>query len=272
MMLSSDCLCQKNSSFTPIIFYKNETVFRNFNGAVVGRCSKCGLLKTISRPKNKFNPQTTHANFYEDNKKLFNKLFQPIVEGVKEIKNEGLVLDIGCSSGILIELFKKNGFNFYGVEPNEKAYLLSTKKFNGKIFFGYLSDFVKNNKIKFDVVVYNHVLEHVKDIKKELKLVKKILKPAGLLVIGIPNTRNIIFSLRKKYWEYLVPLEHYWHFSDRYLKKYLAKNGFEIVNIEFSDDPRSEYPVLKRIYFLILSIVNKIFNSGELMTIYAKHI
>lgn len=262
-MLRSDCLCQKNSSFSPII---------NFNGAVVGRCQKCRLLKTILQPKNKFNPQTTHVDFYEDNKRLFIRLFQPIVQEIKKIKKTGLVLDVGCSSGILLELLKKEGFAFYGIEPNKKAYLLSAKKFKNKIFFGYLSDFVKKNQPKFDIVIYNHVLEHVAQIKQEFNLIKKVLKPGGLLVIGLPNTRNIIFFLRNKYWEPLVLLEHFWHFSDHYLIDYLKKNDFQTVKIEYSDDPRSDYPKIKQLYFYLLSIINKILRTGELMVIYAKHI
>lgn len=269
-MLKSDCLCQKNSLFQPTVVYKNETVFKEFNGVVIGRCQNCGLLKTVVQPKNKFNSQTTHADFYEKKHFLFVNLYQPMIDQIKKYKNTGLVLDVGCSSGILLELLTKQGFTILGIEPNIKAYRMADKKFKDKVFNNDLSQFVKQNKRQFDIIIYNHVFEHIESLNEEIKLIKKIVKPNGLLIVGTPNTANVIFFLRRKYWEYLVPLEHYWHFPKKYLLNWLNKNGFSILDVSFSDDPRSDYPILKQIYFRFLSLVNKFFHTGELMLITAK--
>jgi len=269
-VIKSDCLCQKNSLFQPKIVYENETVFRNFNSVTIGRCINCGLLKTVLQPKNKFNPQTTHADFYEEKHFLFVSLLQPIVDQIKKYKKTGLVLDVGCSSGILLELLKKEGFDIYGIEPNKKAFLISQKKFGGKIFNGYLSEYIKKKPRGFDVIIYNHVLEHIDKVVEEINLIKKVLKPGGLLVIGVPNINNIIFFLRQKYWEYLVALEHIWHFSKKYLVNFLNKKGFNVSEVSFSNDRRPDYPILKRGYFYFLSIINKLFNTGELMLIVAQ--
>lgn len=105
---------------------------------------------------------------------------------------------------------------------------------------------------------------------EEINLIKKVLKPGGLLVIGVPNINNIIFFLRQKYWEYLVALEHIWHFSKKYLVNFLNKKGFNVSEVSFSNDRRPDYPILKRGYFYFLSIINKLFNTGELMLIVAQ--
>jgi len=269
-MQKSDCLCQKNSLFQPEIVYQNETVFKKFNDVIIGRCQNCGLLKTVVQPKNKFNPQTTHVDFYEEKHFLFANLFQPIIDHLKKYQQIGCVLDVGCSSGLLLKLLKKEGFDVYGIEPNKKAYRMADNKFKNKIFNGDLSQFVKKNKRKFDIIIYNHVFEHIENLNEEVNLIKKIIKSDGLLIVGTPNTANVIFFLRGKYWEYLVPLEHYWHFPKKYLLNLLNKNAFKILDISFSDDPRGDCPILKQIYFRSLSLINKIFRTGELMLIIAK--
>lgn len=269
-MFKSYCLCKTKSIFKPVIKYKNETVFKQFNGVVIGRCQNCGLLKTVVQPENKFNPETTHAIFYEEQHFLFLSLFQPIVDQIKALKPRGSILDVGCSSGILLEMLVRAGFNIRGIEPNEQAYQIAAKKFPGKIFYGYFGSFIKNNNKKFDVIIYNHVFEHIEKLNTEINLAKTVLKQQGLLVIGVPNTNNIIFWLRQKYWEYLVPLEHVWHFSNQYLVKWLKKNNFQTVKITFSDDPRADYPLFKKIYFRLLSLINKLFATGELMLIISK--
>lgn len=265
----SACLCsKKQSSFIPYITYKNETVFKDFEGIIIGRCKKCGLLKTFP-PKNiQFDPQQSRKDMYESQKDYFIELFLPIVNKIKQYKPSGKILDVGCSSGILLELLKKNGYDIYGAEPNIHAFKIASKKFPKKIIYGTIFDVSKHKKnIQFDVIIYNHVLEHVNDIKMEIILIKKMLKKDGIFVLGLPNTSNCIFLLRKKYWEPLMPLEHVWHFSKNYLTAYLKKNGFTIINIGFSDDSRNDYPLLKRFYFSGLSLINKLFNTGESMLI-----
>jgi SAM-dependent methyltransferase len=39
----------------------------------------------------------------------------------------------------------------------------------------------------FDVVFFNHVLEHIPDDDRALREAHRILKPGGLLILGVPN-------------------------------------------------------------------------------------
>jgi ubiquinone/menaquinone biosynthesis C-methylase UbiE/uncharacterized protein YbaR (Trm112 family) len=39
----------------------------------------------------------------------------------------------------------------------------------------------------FDVVFFNHVLEHIRDDIAALRSVRRVLRPGGLLVLGVPN-------------------------------------------------------------------------------------
>ena len=259
-MLKSLCVCTQNSSFIPYITYQNETVFAHYNGITIARCKNCGLLKTFSK---NIKPQTSNSKTYEDKKENYAKLFQPILETIKNSKKNGSILDVGCSSGILLELLQKQGYTVNGVEPNADAYKIAYSKFKDKIFNGTLTDFTKVNKKTFDVVIYNHVLEHIPNPAEEINNVKKLLKKNGVLIIGVPNTDNVIFYLRKKYWESLLPDQHIWHFSTNYLKRFLKENGFEVVEKSYSNYEREDYPVLKRIYFSLLVLINKILGTGE---------
>ena len=272
----SACLCSKKSSqFTPYITYKNEVVFKNFEGIIIGACKKCGLLKTLLPENREFNPRQSRQDMYESRKSFFVNLFTPIVEKIERYKPSGKILDVGCSSGILLELLKKQNFDIYGIEPNKDAFGIAKRKFGNKIFHGTLTQFyysvlIRSSKQKFDIVIYNHVLEHVIDHRKEITIAKKILKKDGILVIGAPNTNNIIFKIRKKYWESLMPLEHVWHFSEQYLTAFLYNLGFEILDSSFSDDTRQDYPIMKRVYFKLLSLINTLFHTGEAMLLVTK--
>lgn len=272
-MLSSACICQnfKIAEFKPVIQFKNETVFKNYEGIIIGKCLKCGILKTFPSKRSFFNPKQSRAEFYEQDRNLFRELFRPIVKKIKQFKQKGKVLDIGCSSGILLELLRKEGHEVHGIEPNKKAYKIASNKFKKSIFNGILKDFVKTKRNKFDVVIYNHVLEHIDNPLDELDLVRKIIKKKGILIVGLPNTRNFTFFLRGKYWEPLMPNEHIWHFTKSHLANLLKRKGFKPLDISYSDDRRRDYPILKHLYFQILSSINRLLNTGEAMLLVAEN-
>ncbi|MDO8498139.1 MAG: class I SAM-dependent methyltransferase [bacterium] len=271
-MLTSSCICRKNeSSFEEYIVYKNETVFKRFEGASIGKCTNCGLLKTFPSQKNVFDPKQSKGELYDEQENRFTELFRPIVEAIKKYTPGGSVLDVGCSTGILLALLKKEGFKVTGIEPNKEAYKRARSRLGKDMFEGTLADFQKTHRSKFDCIIYNHVLEHIEDPIKEIKSAKNALKKGGVLVIGVPNRDNIIFFLRKKYWEALLPDQHIWHFSSRDVVKIIEKLGLKVIHEYFSDDERRDYPLKKRIYFRLLSFINKIFRTGEAVLLIFSH-
>lgn len=273
MNLYSACICKKNkvSIFKPKIVYKNEKVFTNYEGLTIGKCIYCGIMKTIPHGNNKFrNTFTSKVEFYEDNPEIFRKYFDTISRTIIKYKKSGRLLDVGCASGIFLEIMQKRGFNVSGIEPNKKAFLYSHKKFGNKVFHGQLKDFLKFRKPFYDVILYNHVLEHIADVVTEFKLINKVLPKGGLFIVGLPNTGNIIYFLRHKYWESLLPDQHIWHFSTNYAKQLLERSGFRILEISFNNHLRSDYHYLKKIYFSFLNFINKIINSGEAMVVIAE--
>jgi len=269
-MIKSECVCNNKASFLPFIVYKNETVFAEYEGTIIGKCTKCGLLKTFPKKHSKkFNPLITKAKEYEKRREEFETLFQPIVQAVeKYVPKNGTVLDVGCSSGLLLGLLKKEGYVVKGIEPNESAFKIAHKKLGDCVINETLHP--ASHKAKYDCIIYNHVLEHIEDIQKEFSCINTVLKKNGILIIGVPNTDNCIFYIRKKYWEYLLPNEHIWHFNANYLLRFLRRLKYSPLEVSFSHDKRSDYPWIKRCYFSLLCLGDTLFHTGESTLIVAK--
>ena len=270
-MYTLPCICSKKSEFETVIEYKNETVFKRFEGTVIARCTRCGMLKTFSPSSNlQFDPAQSRGEYYQHDKEKFKKIFQPIVNKTLKYKNGNNVLDVGCSSGILMEAMRDGGLSVTGIEPNIAAFSIAQKEFRQNVLHGYLSDVYQKLSKKFDVVIYNHVMEHIPDPQVELSLLKKIIKSNGILVIGVPNADNIIFKVRKKFWEPLMPNEHVWHFTTKHMVQLLKGQHFHILDISYEDDKRLDYPIIKRIYFGVMTFINKFLGTGEAVLIIAK--
>lgn len=266
-MINSSCLCQKKSVFKEVIYYKNEKVFKDYEGIIIGRCRKCHILKTFHHKKFSYKKKISRPEIIFKKKEIFYPIYFDIIRRIKKYKKPSSVLDVGCSSGLLLSLLKKEGFSVFGLEPNKKAYLMAKKLLKDKVYNQVLTDYIEKNHRQYDIVIYNHVLEHIIDVNKELFLIKRVLKKNGLLVVGTPNYHNLIFYLRGKFWEPLMPKEYSWHFSKDNLLSLLKKNNFSILEISFSNDKRADYPFLKRIYFYFLGFISRLFQTGESMLI-----
>jgi SAM-dependent methyltransferase len=91
-------------------------------------------------------------------------------------EDEVKVLDVGASEGFLSYLMP---YNYTGVDINP------------------LADFVKKGTIyelfthsymgRFDVVIYNHVLEHIENPSVEIDDVSLLMKTGSLLFIAVPD-------------------------------------------------------------------------------------
>ncbi|MFH1826983.1 MAG: class I SAM-dependent methyltransferase [bacterium] len=269
MISSYCCICNKKQQFKIYIKYFNELVFKNYNGISLYRCINCGVLKSISSKKNIINPKQSRVRLFESKQLDYKDKFKFLVASLQQYKKSGKILDVGCSSGILLKLLQDLGYEVFGIEPNYKAYLEAKKKLGGRIYKGKIEEYIIKNKSKFDIIIYNHVLEHVNNPRKELKLAGEVLKKNGLFVFGLPNTSNIIFYLRSKYWESLMAREHIWHFSKKQFIDLLTDLNIAVKQVYYSNHDRNDYPLLKRLYFYLLVILNRLFKTGEAMLILA---
>ena len=59
-------------------------------------------------------------------------------------------------------------------------------KFNLDLRQGSFDDVINQGE-KYDVVILNHVIEHFTDLISDLQKIKKIIKPNGIIYVGIPN-------------------------------------------------------------------------------------
>ena len=133
------------------------------------------------------------------------------------------ILDVGSGTGDFLATCKKDGWNVFGVEPNEKA-----REFSSKKMVDTTSDLSFVREDQFDVITLWHVLEHVENLLEYIETLKKKLKPNGVLIIAVPNYKSFDANYYKEFWAaYDVP-RHLWHFSQESIKKLFAKVSMNV--------------------------------------------
>ena len=170
---------------------------------------------------------------HTDNKRsLFEKLYHFIKNIALKNKlnlinshqpNKGRILDIGAGTGDFLSVAKKDGWQTIGVEPSIKAKSIAINK---GVSFVELTTELENNS--FDVISMWHVLEHVPDLDKQIKELKRLLKPTGTLIIAVPNFKSFDAKYYGKFWAaFDVPI-HFWHFSKTAIKLLFQKEKMKL--------------------------------------------
>jgi SAM-dependent methyltransferase len=139
-------------------------------------------------------------------------------------------LDFGCGGGYLLDHALNAGWSALGFDVGEAA-LENCRRNNLPVTnqFGELAPG------SFDVIIMNHVLEHVEEPEGLLKALGKLLTPQGKLVIEVPNVRSArarlsypVFSRHAGFDDRhrAFPI-HLWYFTPETMRRLLRNLGFE---------------------------------------------
>lgn len=205
-------------------------------------CLNCGLLYTMPRPNpEKIGSYYKSEDYYshQENKKGF---IPKVYEAVKKTNlnhksnlalgglKQGSLLDIGCGVGDFLHTAEKKGWVCTGVEPSEEAKSIAKQRTTANI--------IESNELErlqdesFDVITMWHVLEHVDDLKWEMKQLQRLIKPYGRIVIAVPNYKSYDGQYYKELWAaYDVP-RHLNHFNKTTIAKIFNSVGFDLVRTD----------------------------------------
>jgi 2-polyprenyl-3-methyl-5-hydroxy-6-metoxy-1,4-benzoquinol methylase len=173
---------------------------------------------------------------HTDNKRsLFEKLYHFIKNIALKNKlnlinslqpQKGKILDIGAGTGDFLSVAKNDGWQTIGVEPSDRAKAIAKNK--GVSFVEETSELENHS---FDVISMWHVLEHVPDLDKQIKELKRLLKPSGTLIVAVPNFKSFDAKHYGKFWAaFDVPI-HFWHFSKTAIQLLFEKEAMKLEKI-----------------------------------------
>jgi 2-polyprenyl-3-methyl-5-hydroxy-6-metoxy-1,4-benzoquinol methylase len=151
----------------------------------------------------------------------------------------GRILDVGCSSGLFLELARREGWGPHGVELSERAVKAAKRNFGLNAFCGTLAQ-ARFPDASFDAVTLWDDIEHFDDPKADLVEVARVTRPGGVLVISTPNCASLFHAIghlmqrltlghARPLLQLLYPDKHNTYFSPPTLAAMLRGAGFRVV-------------------------------------------
>ena len=102
------------------------------------------------------------------------------------VKNKK-ILDVGCGTGIYAKILNDNGAKVHGIDISPKMIQLAksyVKNVDLKVGSAYRFPYKSNY---FDIVVSALVIEHLSDLDKAFREIKRVLKKGGVFVFSLGN-------------------------------------------------------------------------------------
>ncbi|MBO7447768.1 methyltransferase domain-containing protein [bacterium] len=167
--------------------------------------------------------------------------YVPLLE--KAAKGGGVVADLGCGRGELLELLKEKGLSAIGIDNNEAAVIRGKKaglNMECKDLFQYLRE-AKEGSLA--AVTAMHVIEHMTPSEQGefLALSLKALKPGGLIAMETPN----IMNLHVASCDFYSDITHVRPVHPVALRNRMKQMGYKDIDIKFLHPfPQSEQLIL----------------------------
>jgi SAM-dependent methyltransferase len=205
------------------------------------QCRNCGYEKGNLQPTINLNEahQLIDENAREKGLQNLRKdNFKKLLKSIKSLKpNGGNLIDVGCAHGWFLET-AINDFDVFGLEPDKHVYDATVSR-GLPVRIGYFPDGLDDNE-KFDVIVFNDVIEHIPDIEHILASCYQRLNEDGLLVLNLPSSSGVFYRLSKifcyfgfpgffeRLWQKGLPSPHLHYFNLANLICLLKNNKFEV--------------------------------------------
>jgi 2-polyprenyl-3-methyl-5-hydroxy-6-metoxy-1,4-benzoquinol methylase len=141
-------------------------------------------------------------NIYEEYKRD-ELIYKLKINGFEILKEHQTVLELGCASGLLTRRLSKIVTKVVAIDGSSRFLEIAKKNCEGinnitfiESFFEYLAakeSLWKNSGMakssNFDVIIAHHVLEHVEEPKKFLKVVRNLMNESTSLILTVPNAK-----------------------------------------------------------------------------------
>ena len=198
------------------------------------------------------------------------------------VPTRGPLLDVGCYTGVFLDIAATHGWSVAGVEPSRWAARLARRK-GHRVHAGTLESAALAQK-SFAVLTMWDTLEHYTDPVKELRHAREVARDDGYLVLSTVNVDSWLVRLLGKRWPWYMRM-HLSYFTPRTLARALELAGWRLVHLHgYAHVVTWDYLLLKlgrsrpRVSSAIRSVLRRLGLSeatiavdlGDFVTAYAK--
>lgn len=149
------------------------------------------------------------------------------------LPEDGVLLDFGCGNGHWLHALRQGAKprqRFIGVDPSEEP-IRRLRELGVEAYVGAEEDLGRLFAPEsVNMILFNHVVEHVPDPKATLRRLAALLVPGGEIRGVTPNIDALDARIFGKYWAGWHPPRHFVLFDPPALERFARECGLEMVS------------------------------------------
>jgi len=207
--------------------------------AWIRRCRGCGSLRSNlavsipDQPGGSALDETLRESGLETVRRINNARMMDAVATL--VPERARLLDVGCGPGFLLQTARLRGLDAVGVEPDANVAAAAEAR-GAPVRRGYFPKALAPDE-RFDVIVFNDVLEHIPALDAALAASAAHLAPGGVLVVNAPDRRGLFFRVADladrlglsatidRLWQRGLPSPHVWYMTPNALEVAARRHG-----------------------------------------------
>ncbi|MFZ3072655.1 MAG: class I SAM-dependent methyltransferase [Thermodesulfobacteriota bacterium] len=132
----------------------------------------------------------------------YEALAETVAGFIKNKTGRTIVLDVGVGSGRTLRYLEPTGLSecadFYGIDIDSKRLYNIYGKNKWRLVMADVTKGIPFKDESADIAIIEQVLEHISNPEETLKEMARVLKPGGLLIVGVPIFPAPVEWVRKK--------------------------------------------------------------------------
>jgi predicted TPR repeat methyltransferase len=196
-------------------------------------CSACALAQiTVSVPPEELFSDYAYFSSYGDAvvtnaKEIVGRTIQE-----RSLGSSSLAMEVASNDGYLLQYYVQAGVPVLGIDPAEN--IVAEAEARGvtslAAFFGAeLAEELRASGKRADVLHANNVLAHVPDLNGFVYGIARVLADDGVAIIETPYVKDLVERLEFD----TIYHEHLFYYSVTALKTLFARNGLDLVDVEW---------------------------------------
>ncbi|MCX7002587.1 MAG: class I SAM-dependent methyltransferase [bacterium] len=240
--------CEICDNVTANVRYKaREMMFGMYDDFTYFECGACGCLQLATPPADMgcYYPPSYYslsgskmarvANWLRDEYaytktgilgRMVFALFPKF--GLQTIKQQqwpqsARILDVGCGTGAILRVLARHGYQYlHGIDPYlaQDITVSSTLRIEKRALDTMTGD--------WDVIMFNHSLEHISAQVETLRHACRLLAPGGVCFVRIPTASSFAWEHYRTDWVNMDAPRHYFLHSHKSINLVAAQAGFHV--------------------------------------------